>query len=108
MAEVPVVLRPRSPAPRTFDKEFESDDPYELVGVRYPVPAGVDADRELARCFVEEFAVMGWPRHRVRALFDSPRFEGAHDVLRRRGPELIDAVTAEVFGGGQADVPGGR
>jgi hypothetical protein len=96
MGEVPVFFRPRPTAASA--KGFESDDPYELVGVRYPVPPGVDADRELARCFVEEFALMGWPRRRVRGLFDLPRYEGAHDVLRRRGPALIDEIVAEVFG----------
>jgi hypothetical protein len=105
MGDVVVHLRGGPPPPGAA-KELEAEDPYELVGVRYPVPAGVDGDRELARCFVEEFALMGWPRDRVRALFDNPRYEGAHEVLRRRGPGLIDAVTAEVFIPGPR--PGGR
>jgi hypothetical protein len=105
MGEVGVRLR-RRPVQPVPVKEFEPADPYELVGVRYAVPPGVDADRELVRCFVEEFALMGWPRKRVRALFDAPRYEGAHDVLRRRGPTLIDEVAAEVFG--PDPDPGGR
>ncbi len=80
------------------DKEIEDDDPYELVGVRYPVAPGVDADRELARCFVEEYALIGWSPARVQMLFDTPQFGGAYDICQRRGPELIAEVIAEVFG----------
>lgn len=79
-------------------KELEDDDPYELVGVRFPAPAGVDADRDLARCFAEEYALLGWPASKVRMLFETPQFAGAHDIHRRRGPALIDEVLAEVFG----------
>ncbi|MFP3900363.1 MAG: hypothetical protein ACLFXM_05885 [Acidimicrobiia bacterium] len=80
------------------DKHAEADDPYELVGVRYPVAPGVDADRELARSFVEEYALLGWTPAHVRMLFETPQFAGAHDIRRRRGPALVDDVLAEVFG----------
>ncbi|MFN8036431.1 MAG: hypothetical protein U0V73_10890 [Acidimicrobiia bacterium] len=81
------------------DKEFEDEDPYTLVGVRYPVPEGVDGDRELARCFVEEFALMGWPATRIRHLFTEPTYSGSYAIARRRGMELIDDVLGEVFRG---------
>ena len=80
------------------DKEFEDDDPYELVGVRFPVPEGVDADRELARCFVEEFALMGSSPAEVRRLFADPHYTGSYDIAQRRGLQLVEELIAEVFG----------
>jgi hypothetical protein len=53
------------------EKDLEQDDPYEFVAVRYPVEAGVDADAEMARCFVEA-----------------------------RGAEFVDSVIDGVFGCG--------
>lgn len=79
-------------------KDVEDDDPYEMVGVRYPADPDIDADRELARCFVEEYALLGWTPAHVRMLFETPQFAGAHDIRRRRGEELIEEVLAEVFG----------
>lgn len=84
--------------PRGIDKDAEDDDPYELVGVRFPVDAGVDAERELARSFVEEYALLGWSKAKVRMLFATPQFAGAHDIARRRGSALVEEVIAEVFG----------
>ncbi|HZJ07814.1 MAG TPA: hypothetical protein VFD59_20485 [Nocardioidaceae bacterium] len=89
----------RAPVGRGRDKELDVEDPYELVGMRYPVPEGVDGDRELARCFVEEFALMGWPAVRIRELFTEPSYTGAHEIASRRGMNLIDDVLTETFGG---------
>ncbi len=80
------------------DKALEGDDPYELVGVHYPIPAGVDGDREVARCFVEEFALMGWTPERIRGLFTTPHYTGAREIVERRGMGLVDEVIAETFG----------
>ena len=97
----PVAFRHASPVRDVTtgrEKEVENDDPYELVGVRFPVPEGVDADAHLARIFVEEYAVIGWTPVRIRELFDSPMFAGAHDLVRRRGPGIVDDAIATVFG----------
>ncbi len=80
------------------DKDFEEDDPYELVGVRFPLPEGVDADREVARCFVEEFALMGSSAAEVRRLFTDAHYRGSYDVAQRRGMGFVDELIAEVFG----------
>lgn len=100
MEGTPVQLSSKADTMRALgaDKELEDDDPFELIGVRYPVEPGVDADRVLARCFVEEYALIGWTPSKVRMLFETPQFAGAHDVRRRRGPDLIEEVIAEVFG----------
>ncbi|MDX1619763.1 MAG: hypothetical protein R3320_02150 [Nitriliruptorales bacterium] len=80
------------------DKEFEGDDPMELVGVAYPVTSGVESDRELARCFVEEYALVGWSPARIRQLFCSPLYEGPYGIASRHGMGLVDEILADVFG----------
>ncbi len=79
-------------------QEFAADDPFELVGCTYDVEAGTDPDLEMARCFVEEYALMGFPAQRIRALFEAEFFAGTHDILSRRGPEFVDRILADVFG----------
>lgn len=83
-------------------KAVEDDDPYELVGMRFPVAPGVDADHELGRAFVEEYALLGWREAKVRMLFETPQFAGAHDIYRRRGSAFIDQILGEVFRGTQS------
>ena len=95
MTAVPVRLRTAFTA---ADKDVEDDDPYELVGIRYPVEPGVDADRELGRCFVEEYALLGWSPRKVQMLFDTPQFAGAYDIRRRRGVGFVDELLMDVFG----------
>lgn len=88
------------PAPGTpdaADKELEHDDPYELVGVRFPMPSGVDVDREVARCFVEDYALMGWSPEQVRRLFTDQFFRGTHAISERSGSDLVEELIAEVF-----------
>ncbi|MEZ5169294.1 MAG: hypothetical protein R3A49_00935 [Acidimicrobiia bacterium] len=77
---------------------MEIDDPYERVGVRFPVAEGVDADREVTRCMIEDYALMGWPARRVRQLFRAEEFQGTHDVARRRGTDFVEELITEVFG----------
>lgn len=79
-------------------KEFESDDPMEFVALRFPAPPGVDMDAAMARCFIEEYALMGMPRKRVLAMFASPFFAGAHAVYEARGAAFIEQLADEVFG----------
>lgn len=88
--------------PDGASKDVEDDDPYELVGIRYPVAPGVDADHELGRSFVEEYALFGWHEAKVRMLFETPQFAGAYDIYRRRGSAFIDQILAEVFGNQQS------
>jgi hypothetical protein len=80
------------------EKDFESDDPYEFVGVRYPAEPGTDPDEIMARCFIEEYALMGMPRDRIMRMFASPAFNGTHSILQRRGVEFIRAIAEGVYG----------
>lgn len=79
------------------DKELEDDDPFELVGVRIPVDPSIDADADMARCFVEEFALLGVPRERITQLFRSPFFAGTHAILESRGEAFVQGIIAGVF-----------
>ncbi|MFN8557112.1 MAG: hypothetical protein U0531_07080 [Dehalococcoidia bacterium] len=80
------------------DKDFEEDDPYELVAVRLPSPPGHDGPAEMARCFIEEFALMGWSPERILRLFRSKAFAGANSVYEERGEPFIRDLLADVFG----------
>ena len=80
------------------EKELENDDPYEFVAMRYPVEPGTDADELMARCFIEEYALIGMPRQKAMRLFVSPQFAGTHAILARRGREFVERLADEVYG----------
>ena len=76
-------------------KQAEPEDPLDLVGT--VVPGG---DLEvLARCFIEEFAAMGYDGDRIFELFRHPQYVAVHPVYRAKGEaatrRLIDHVLAE-------------
>jgi hypothetical protein len=52
----------------------------------------------MARCIVEEYALMGWPADRIFKLFTTPAFAGSHSVLVERGADYVRGLIAEVFG----------
>jgi hypothetical protein len=79
------------------EKEFEDEDPFEFVGVRYPVDPNVDSDEIMARCFIEEYALIGTPPDRIVQLFRSPFFAGTHAVFERRGAEFVQGIVNDVF-----------
>lgn len=79
------------------DKAYEPDDPVELVGVRLGAALDDDALREMALAFVEEYALLGWPRERILRLFASPRFAGPHRVWRALGENAVRALVATAF-----------
>lgn len=81
-------------------KALEDDDPYELMGMQFPVEDGVDPDVELARCMVEEYALMGWSADQVRGLFAEPTHGKVHEIHRLRGPDFVEQRIVEVFGHG--------
>jgi hypothetical protein len=80
------------------EKEFEADDPYEFVAVRFPVAEGVDADALMARTFIEEFALMGMGRQKMLQLFHSPFFAGTNAILESRGEAFVKAIIEDVYG----------
>lgn len=88
------------------DKELEADDPYELVAHRAPLQSGTDPDELVARCFVEEFALMGVPASRILHLFRSEFFVGTHAILEERGEPFVQRIINSVFGKNPGEVPG--
>lgn len=84
------------------EKEFEGDDPLEFVAHRFPVPPGVDMDAEMARCFIEEFALMGMPKEKVFHIFASRFFAGTHAVLESRGEAFVRSLIEGVYGPARA------
>jgi hypothetical protein len=79
------------------DKDFEPEDPFEPVAVALSTP-GYDGTDAMARCFVEEYALMGWPPERVYRLFTIPEFAGSYSIMQQRGPEYVKSLIASVFG----------
>ena len=80
------------------EKDIEAEDPYEFVAVRFPMAPGVDGDEAMARTFIEEFALMGMPRHRMASLFRSPFFAGTHAILEARGEDFVQSIIDQVYG----------
>ena len=74
-------------------KAFEEDDPMALWGVELPV--GVEAMRDMAYVFAEEFARLGYGEARLRSLFRNPFYRGAHQAYRTPGPTAVAAIIAE-------------
>jgi hypothetical protein len=79
-------------------KELANEDPFELVGVANPSGVTVDADRETARCIIEEFAMTGFSAHEIGALFTSPMYGLPHAIYRRRGESFVRELISGVFG----------
>ena len=79
------------------EKQFEADDPLELVAVHYPVDSEREQDLEMARCFIEEYALMGWPGSQIRLLFKSPLYVGPHAIYTKWGLAVVDELIREIF-----------
>ncbi|MEO5918515.1 MAG: hypothetical protein ABIQ17_03040 [Candidatus Limnocylindrales bacterium] len=80
------------------DKPFEADDPLSFVPVRFPVESSEEADRDQARCLVEEYALIGWSADRIRELFHAPQYAATYGIFRRRGSAFVDAAIDAVLG----------
>jgi hypothetical protein len=85
------------------DKDFEPNDPFQPVAVSLATP-GYDGMEAMARCFVEEYALMGWPPERIFKLFTVPQFAGSYAVLQERGPDYIQKIIASVMGDDGSDL----
>ncbi len=66
-------------------KDFDPDDPMEMVGVAIP-----DGDEvETIDGLITEYLMMGWTRTQIGFLFASPYFMGTNQMLLRKGKEYI-------------------
>jgi hypothetical protein len=80
-------------------KPLESEDPFELIGMRYPIGPGTHADHRFTTCIVEEFALAGFTASEVARLFESEAYVAPHAVLLRRGAGFVREIIERVFGG---------
>ena len=74
-------------------KQAEPTDPLGLVGTVVP---GGDVEF-LARCFVEEYAALGYDGEQILELFRQPQYVGVHPVYRAKGEETVRALIAEIL-----------
>jgi hypothetical protein len=82
-------------------KDFEQDDPMELVGTVLD-NAGEQAMEEMGRTFVEELARMKWPREDIITVFMDPFYRGPHTVYRSKGLAYVTGLIDSVMGDGRA------
>jgi hypothetical protein len=76
-------------------KQFEADDPMEIIGMTFRDDDGKIAD-EMGRTFIDEFLRMGWPPEDILQLFRDPFYRAAHAVYRRRGEAFVVEMIAAV------------
>lgn len=69
-----------------------------LVGVRLDRGPDEQAITEMARCFVEEYARMGWSGDRILSLFCNSFYRGPHRILRLKGDEFVRDLIEKVTG----------
>jgi hypothetical protein len=81
--------------PELPEKEVEQDDPLEFVGMG--IPAGPNADEDLARAVVEEYLLFGYDRDRLVRLFSDPYYAGTHRVWREKGQAFVERVIDDVL-----------
>jgi hypothetical protein len=75
------------------DKEPESGDPMELV--MNSIPAGDPV--MLARCVIEEYAMMGMNEEEILELFRQPIYQ-THGLHQERGETWVRNLIQEVLG----------
>ncbi|MBI2370826.1 MAG: hypothetical protein HYV08_11430 [Deltaproteobacteria bacterium] len=72
------------------EKQFDIDDPMEMVGVLVP-----DGDPELlAECMVEEYVRTGMGDEEILRLFTHPCYTGTHAIYRSRGEAYVRDLLA--------------
>lgn len=70
----------------TSPKEFDLEDPMELVGVAVP---GGDDDQALDG-IVQEYLFMGWSQTQIMFLFKSPHYGATHQIYERKGAAYVN------------------
>lgn len=79
-------------------KPLEPEDPLALVGVVLERGPDDGALTEMAWCFVEEYARMGWSGERIMRLFRNPFYRGPHQILRMKGEDFVRGLIETVDG----------
>jgi hypothetical protein len=69
-----------------------------LVGVGLERGPDDQALTEMAFCFVEEYARIGWSGDRILSLFRNPFYRGPHRILSLKGDEFVRDLIETVIG----------
>ena len=77
-------------------KEFEPDDPIEMVGMEIPGQSEA-ALRDMALCFAEEFVREGWSEEKLFAMFKNPLYAGPYLAWKQKGDEFVKSVIVEAL-----------
>ena len=75
-------------------KEWEKDDPLELVGVQLPNQSEAQL-RDMALCFAEEFIREGWSQEKLWKMFRNPFYQGPYLVWKQTGDDFVKSVIDE-------------
>jgi len=78
-------------------KDVAPEDPLEIVGVVLDRPIDRRGLDDMARTFIEEYALMGWPAKRILTLFRQPFYGGAHDAYEALGEARIAELIEETL-----------
>jgi hypothetical protein len=70
------------------DKDFDPDDPMELVGVEL----GDGSSEQMAECLVEEYVRDGWDDENLLRLFHDPFYRTTYRICQEKGDEYILAL----------------
>jgi hypothetical protein len=79
-------------------KDVAPEDPLEIVGVVLDRPIDLRGLDDMARTFVEEYALMGWPAKRILTVFRQPFYCGAHDAYEALGEARIVELIGQTLG----------
>jgi len=71
-------------------------DPMTLHGVVLEAEPTLDAVREMAECFVEEYARMGFDAGRILGLFRNPGYAGPYQARERLGDHIVRSLVEEI------------
>jgi len=73
--------------------EPDHDDPMELTSVELEATEAEVLD--MASCFAEEFARLGYDSRGIMALFENPEYPPAHSALQQLGAAKVRGLIAE-------------
>ena len=76
--------------------ESEPDDPVEMVGMELPNQTEEQL-RDMALCFAEEFARLGWDEEQLMKLFKNSFYLGPYLVWKQKGDDFVRSVIHEAL-----------
>lgn len=77
-------------------KEFEQNDPFELVGTILP-SSDIKYIEAMAETFVEEYVRMGWPDDMILKLFKTPFYRGPYIAYKVMGEDRVRGTITKVM-----------